>query len=139
MVKRCKLCGREKSIHRFKKTITYKDRTYYNSYCTSCKAKYDRYRSYKITDKELRLLKKSQDYKCGICKNLLKKKFNVDHCHKNKYVRGLLCYSCNTALGKFKDDVDIIYSAFNYIVKSENKYYLDLLYSLKNGNEKETS
>jgi hypothetical protein len=135
LVKKCRLCGREKSISKFKSSRTYKNKTYYHSYCTLCKSKYDRFRSYKLTDKELRQIKKKQDYKCAICKTLLKKKFNVDHCHETNVVRGLLCYSCNTALGKFKDDVDIIYSAFNYIIKNQNKHYLNLLYSYKNGNE----
>ena len=30
-------------------------------------------------------------------------------------VRGLLCHACNTALGKFKDDVAIMERAINYI------------------------
>ena len=41
----------------------------------------------------------------------------VDHCHTTNKVRGLLCHACNTAIGKFKDDINIIKSAINYLKK----------------------
>lgn len=42
----------------------------------------------------------------------------VDHCHTTKKIRGLLCTSCNTAIGHFKDDVHLLQRAINYINKS---------------------
>jgi hypothetical protein len=39
----------------------------------------------------------------------------VDHCHATGKVRKLLCKSCNTALGLFKDDVNAIANAVQYL------------------------
>ena len=41
----------------------------------------------------------------------------VDHCHKTGKVRGLLCKSCNTALGIFKDDTKLLLQAIDYLTK----------------------
>ena len=40
----------------------------------------------------------------------------VDHCHETGKVRGLLCTGCNTALGGFKDNVQLLDAAKNYLL-----------------------
>jgi len=42
----------------------------------------------------------------------------VDHDHVTNKVRGLLCHHCNTALGKFKDDINIMKQAIKYLERS---------------------
>ena len=40
----------------------------------------------------------------------------VDHCHKDKNIRGLLCISCNRGLGLFKDSIETLELAIKYLV-----------------------
>lgn len=41
----------------------------------------------------------------------------VDHNHKTKKVRGLLCIECNFGLGKFKDDAELLAKAREYVLE----------------------
>lgn len=41
----------------------------------------------------------------------------VDHCHESKFVRALLCGTCNSGLGHFKDDPALMRVAADYIEK----------------------
>ena len=57
---------------------------------------------------------------CGISEKDNKSKLHVDHSHKTGKVRGLLCSRCNTAIGKFKEDPEIIKRAIAYIERWNN-------------------
>lgn len=79
---------------------------------------------YGITLEEYNKMLEKQQGVCVICKESEKiidkftgkaKRLAVDHCHKTNIVRGLLCQPCNTALGKFKDNPEIIERAANYV------------------------
>jgi hypothetical protein len=37
---------------------------------------------------------------------------------KQKKIRGLLCASCNSGLGKFQENIDVLHDAINYLTKS---------------------
>ena len=39
----------------------------------------------------------------------------IDHCHDTKKFRGILCKSCNSALGKFGDDIPMLKKAIEYL------------------------
>jgi hypothetical protein len=59
-----------------------------------------------------------QDGKCAICKVVfleLKDAPHVDHDHQTDLVRGLLCNNCNWGLGQFKDNLDNLLSAIEYL------------------------
>ena len=51
---------------------------------------------------------------CKICKRPINK-FYVDHCHKIKEVRGLLCQQCNLMLGMVKDNIKTLENAIKYL------------------------
>lgn len=64
----------------------------------------------------------SQNGGCAICGTKPKAgepgtRMVVDHCHSAGHVRGILCDICNTALGKFKDDIDLMHKAIRYLQK----------------------
>jgi hypothetical protein len=52
---------------------------------------------------------------CAICKTPPKRLLSVDHDHDTGAVRGLLCSTCNSGLGHFKDDPLRMRSAAEYI------------------------
>jgi hypothetical protein len=53
---------------------------------------------------------------CAICgQKPTKQRLNVDHSHASGVVRGLLCGSCNRALGMFRDDVRLLNQAIRYL------------------------
>ena len=71
---------------------------------------------------------------CAICGNPETRKrngriwwFSVDHCHKTNINRGLLCTKCNTGLGNFDDDIDIMASAISYLQHADKRKALRLI------------
>jgi hypothetical protein len=47
-------------------------------------------------------------------------RMSIDHCHAHGHIRGLLCSKCNPALGGFKDSVDILKKAIQYLENDRN-------------------
>ena len=62
----------------------------------------------------------SQGSRCAICTrtNLGGRRLAVDHDHATGAIRGLLCSSCNTALGQFGDDPQMLQKALDYLCLS---------------------
>ncbi|MFF7299132.1 endonuclease domain-containing protein [Streptomyces sp. NPDC008265] len=50
---------------------------------------------------------------CVICR--IAPAEHVDHDHQTGKVRGVLCFSCNAALGQFKDRPDVMRRAAAYV------------------------
>lgn len=69
--------------------------------------------SYNITPDQLQELKNKQNNKCLLCSK--ETKLYVDHCHKSGKIRGLLCPKCNSALGLFFDNTDVLEKAIKYL------------------------
>lgn len=64
-----------------------------------------------LTQEQINELFVSQGSKCAICHADdagSKAGWNVDHCHKSKRVRFILCAHCNRGLGAFKDNTDVM-------------------------------
>jgi hypothetical protein len=81
--------------------------------------------SYGITQEQYDDVLLKQGGVCAICERSPNKVvFHVDHSHETGAFRGLLCGSCNKALGMLKDDSEILIRASNYIIhhKEEKSY-----------------
>lgn len=77
-------------------------------------------RNYGLSKDDYYQMLDNQDGKCAICKRedsgtVTSEYLFVDHCHTTGKVRGLLCDKCNRGLGYFKDDIDIMKRAINYL------------------------
>jgi Recombination endonuclease VII len=88
-----------------------------DKYCGNCRHAIRRQRSanahaaallrrYGITREDYWDLYRAQGGHCAICLRATgkSKRLTVDHDHKTGLVRGLLCATCNTILGHFRDD-----------------------------------
>jgi hypothetical protein len=56
-----------------------------------------------ITVEEFEAMLARQDGKCAICGRDPGHTLRIDHCHETGRVRGLLCLTCNAALGKLEN------------------------------------
>lgn len=65
----------------------------------------------------------AQDGHCAICPAREpgggRKNFHVDHNHDTGEFRGLLCSNCNTGLGQFRDNSDLLIKAAIYLRQLE--------------------
>jgi N12 class adenine-specific DNA methylase len=73
-------------------------------------------KQYGIDLDQYNALCEQQNHQCAICSKVVDK-LHVDHDHKTGKVRELLCMHCNTALGKFNDDVILMQRAIEYLKK----------------------
>lgn len=70
---------------------------------------------YGITIDDYDALHAMQDGKCAICERSSRRRLHVDHDHVTGLVRGLLCNSCNLALGQLGDDHERVRRAADYL------------------------
>lgn len=128
---RRKRCGKCKLLCFYKDF--YKSKGKPQSYCKNCSKEAledyrysDAYylRRYGITLAQYEALLVDQGYCCAICgkghKAIVTKKWErarlgVDHDHKTGRVRGLLCHSCNVALGLFQESEENLLRAYEYL------------------------
>lgn len=137
-MKLCKKCGEEKEAS--KDNFGVSD-GYLCSPCLDCrntqrnerrKANPEKYKKlerssqvrklYGLSEDQLAKMEESANYCCEICGlafSEMSRKPNVDHCHDSGEVRGLLCNPCNFALGGFKDDIDLMRKAIQYLERKK--------------------
>ena len=73
-------------------------------------------RKYGMTIEEYERMVENQNGVCAICKKPdTIARLSVDHNHKTKKIRGLLCRNCNSVLGLAKDSPIILESAIKYL------------------------
>jgi hypothetical protein len=74
-------------------------------------------RSYGLTIEQFEAMRQQQGDACAICRKPFTKRICIDHCHASGAVRALLCNSCNSGLGNFSDDTNLMRVAIEYIEK----------------------
>ena len=77
----------------------------------------ERARRYGLSLADYRALEKRQGHACAICRKATRD-LCIDHCHVTGRVRGLLCRSCNSALGFCADDPRLLRAALAYLQKT---------------------
>lgn len=95
--------------------------------CNLCRADRVRYNTYKLTPEAFEDLRNAQGDACAICKGsfagVATKNIHVDHDHTcckgkktcGRCVRSLLCGQCNTGIGMFKDNPELLDNAAAYL------------------------
>lgn len=91
--------------------------------CVTAQAQSRRRQKYGLSQDRLDQLEDAQDGKCAICTTDLNGAFHIDHDHAccpgarscGSCVRGLLCPSCNWALGLFGDSASTLEAALRYL------------------------
>ena len=128
-MKVCSDCGAEKPEAEFARNrgyVTKRCKPCYSDYVKSLPSYQDRER---VRDQKLRArygislgdyleMLRGQNGACAVCGG--GGKLHVDHCHETGRVRGLLCGSCNRALGLLKDDIDSLKKAIDYLQKGSD-------------------
>jgi hypothetical protein len=124
--KRCPSCRQSKSIENFPRNRSSRDGR--ASYCKPCHNRimseqkqrlYGGERSYllnlryRLTEVQLEWFKLQQGGLCAICREA--PAVHVDHDHRTKQVRGVLCFNCNRGLGYLDDDLEMLYRAADYL------------------------
>lgn len=95
--------------------------------CKGCMAKLRRERRdaslYGLSTEDRVRLTKTQSGKCAICRKRQNVRgLAVDHNHRTKAVRGLLCLNCNHyLLGSAADDPAVLWAALCYMINPPNE------------------
>jgi hypothetical protein len=75
-----------------------------------------RLRKYGLTLEQYEVIMLKQNNKCRICGDSISMKtVAIDHCHNEGHVRGVLCGTCNSGLGFFKDNTESLKKAIDYL------------------------
>lgn len=140
--KKCTQCGRIKTTNEFSKRS---DTGKLRSNCKECvsKGNLKRYhnggkelqavrarksllKKYGITEEFYQKEREAQKHCCKICgkheSNQKHGKLYVDHCHETELYRGLLCNSCNTGLGSFRDNEELMLKAIEYVKENRIRH-----------------
>lgn len=104
-----------------KQRVWHKEKSHLEEYVNRRRSSYMKM-NYGITLDERNKLLEIQAFKCAICQCELEPHgtlTHTDHCHTTGKVRGILCTNCNRGLGHFKDSVEFLRAAIEYITHNE--------------------
>lgn len=74
-----------------------------------------RLRKYGLTSEQFAVLAADSNGHCQLCGDPFPRTPHIDHNHATGRVRGLLCSGCNTGLGLFKDNVQRLKLAIQWV------------------------
>ncbi len=124
--KRCRACGQWLPTAEFATVLKNPDGLTVD--CKTCRRHEFAAKRYGLTVDQYRALFEASGGKCAICNGINEsgKALHVDHDHAccpgasscGKCVRGLLCGRCNSGVGMFRDDPDLMLLAIGYLQKS---------------------
>ena len=116
----CRGCSEVKPISKFRKNKGCSDGITHQ--CKDCHYIAQRNgelrRNFGISYAEYLVMLDAQQGRCAICavrQEDLSKAFAVDHCHSSGKIRGLLCWRCNSSIGRFEEDVNLLKRAIEYL------------------------
>jgi hypothetical protein len=117
--KQCRDCGEVKPLNCFEPNRKFHSKDDPNGRilrrpsCRDCRSQKKKIDSYQKT-----LYKRPRELECPICLDVVDGSYlRLDHSHETGDVRGWLCDNCNTAIGKLKEDVDVIQRAIGWLKK----------------------
>ncbi len=105
LARQCEVCQRTFLPKRYRKART----------CSqTCRGRIRELRLHGLTPSKFRQLVELQHNRCVICRRKPKDKLVVHHCHRVSVFLGLVCHTCNAALGMFMDDSRIVKRALEF-------------------------
>ncbi len=122
----CNICHRLLDTAEFAKNQNAKNnRTVRRPSCRECRKKID---GKQISLKEKRKWEANkpeyEPFQCPICQKVtipgVTSKIVLDHNHNTGKIRGWICDSCNTGIGRFKDDISLLERAIAYLKKGQS-------------------
>lgn len=135
-VKSCKYCGRTLPLSNFGPKRGH--RMGVRNQCHECRRKGDAIlrKNWKDCNLQTTLKRRNinsdtyskwvvkQGNNCAICgrdRTTQNRRLAIDHDHKTGLLRGLLCTTCNTGLGCFRDSVELLNKAIRYLGLTYNR------------------
>jgi hypothetical protein len=136
-MKTCTKCGTVKPLDDFYRSSRMVDGR--GSWCKVCHSAWSKHQNrdqilsskksaqrsvskYGVTRQELY---KRQNGACGLCggdmSRVHHRNIHIDHDHATGTTRSLLCNNCNTGLGKFNDDPDLLRRAADYLTRHRER------------------
>ncbi len=141
-MKTCASCGESKPLTMFGWINHSKRRPCHSVYCKACKVqkqavyekslpaervsadrrKFKLRKKYGLSPEEYDKQFSHQSGQCAICRRSLvglsPQTVHVDHCHDTGRLRGILCGNCNVAMGNFKENIESMSRAIEYLMSA---------------------
>lgn len=98
----------------------YREKRKDNPIYTKAKRKH-KVKKYGLSEQDYKSLIEKHNNQCAICglkQSDTWRLLSIDHNHETNKVRGLLCSNCNLGLGYFKDNIELLKGAIEYVKNS---------------------